>query len=205
MKEKWNERYHTEGFVYGEEPNQFFQEYLVGLPPGKILLPADGEGRNGVYAATLGWQVDSFDQSEQAQKKALLLAERKGVAIRYKVMDFSEVTTTYHAGNFDVIALIFSHLPFSLKEEYFQKLPALLRSGGYLILEGFSKNHVHCQQNDHRVGGPADIDMLYSEDEIRRLFHQLNIIRLTEEEVCLSEGYGHNGVSSVIRFLGQKI
>jgi hypothetical protein len=48
MKEFWNERYANEEYAYGEEPNEFFKQELARLQPGRILLPADGEGRNGV-------------------------------------------------------------------------------------------------------------------------------------------------------------
>ena len=60
-KKKWDERYKEEKFAYGKEPNLFFKEWLPKFKPGSILMPADGEGRNGVYAAKLGWKVTSFE------------------------------------------------------------------------------------------------------------------------------------------------
>lgn len=59
--DRWNERYSKEEFAYGEEPNQYLKEQLEKLDVGKILFPAEGEGRNGVYAAKLGWNVFAFD------------------------------------------------------------------------------------------------------------------------------------------------
>jgi hypothetical protein len=56
---RWNERFSNAEFVYGELPNEYFREQIDKLPVGKILLPAEGEGRNGVYAARLGWQVSA--------------------------------------------------------------------------------------------------------------------------------------------------
>jgi hypothetical protein len=38
--------------MYGTTPNEFFKQQLDLLEPGNILLPADGEGRNAVYAAS---------------------------------------------------------------------------------------------------------------------------------------------------------
>jgi hypothetical protein len=77
MKEFWNERYSNKLFVYGKEPNVFFREELEKMPVGKILLPAEGEGRNAVFAALQGWEVFAFDNSEEGMKKALLLASEK--------------------------------------------------------------------------------------------------------------------------------
>ena len=70
MKEFWNERYRQNEFAYGEEPNEFLKEQLAKLQPGSILFPAEGEGRNAVYAAQSGWQVSAFDISEEGKKKA---------------------------------------------------------------------------------------------------------------------------------------
>ena len=69
MKEFWNERYAAENYVYGTLPNTFFKYELSRLRPGKILLPAEGEGRNAVYAAEQGWDVYAFDYSHEAKRK----------------------------------------------------------------------------------------------------------------------------------------
>ncbi|NVM67000.1 hypothetical protein FHW88_005321 [Mucilaginibacter sp. SG538B] len=61
--EKWDQRYAEEEFAYGEQPNNFLQQQLSLLKPGKILFPAEGEGRNAVFAAGLGWAVSAFDIS----------------------------------------------------------------------------------------------------------------------------------------------
>ena len=66
MKEFWNARYNTESYAYGKNPNQYFKDQIGLLPPGKILLAAEGEGRNAVYAASLGWDVFAYDFSEKA-------------------------------------------------------------------------------------------------------------------------------------------
>lgn len=69
-----NDHYSENKTVYGENPNEFFKEQLLKLKPGRLLLPAEGEGRNAVFAAKHGWQVDAFDYSEAAKMKALTLA-----------------------------------------------------------------------------------------------------------------------------------
>ena len=70
-KNSWETRYKEKGHAYGEAPNLFFEEWLQKFEPGSILMPADGEGRNGVFAAKLGWKVTSFDLSEAGKTKAL--------------------------------------------------------------------------------------------------------------------------------------
>ena len=62
-KQFWDDRYSSGNYIYGTQPNRFFKEQIDKLEPGKLLLPAEGEGRNAIYAAREGWQVDAFDIS----------------------------------------------------------------------------------------------------------------------------------------------
>jgi len=74
MKDFWNERYDEESYAYGNSPNVFFKQQLDKLKVGSLLLPAEGEGRNAVYALSWGWEVLAFDFSESAMVKAKKLA-----------------------------------------------------------------------------------------------------------------------------------
>jgi len=203
MHPNWDERYSREEFAYGEEPNGFFKEQLQSLPAGKILLPADGEGRNGVYAAQRGWQVSCADLSTEGKKKALALAAARQVTISYEVGDLDEME--FEVASFDVIALIYAHFPAAIKSKLQQKLTNYLKPGGLVIFEAFSKSHLPLRKADPKVGGPMDIDMLFSLDELKIDFQGLEIILLEEAEVTLNEGAFHNGESSVIRFVGRKV
>jgi hypothetical protein len=73
----WNQRYGNAEYVYGEDPNKFLASQIKVLKPGKIIFPCEGEGRNAVFAAFLGWQVAAFDGSAVGQFKALQLAAKK--------------------------------------------------------------------------------------------------------------------------------
>lgn len=167
MDNKWDEQYRIEEYRYGETPNLFFKEVIDTLPVGKILLPADGEGRNGVYAAKTGWETDSFDQSSRGREKALRLAEKNNVSLSYKVMGFEDVTENYMPDSYDVIALIYVHLPLPVKEKYHKSLLPLLRKGGYVIIEGFNKG-----QRQNQLENPmAGFNTPYSLYRLSRVFN----------------------------------
>lgn len=202
MKDFWNERYSKTEFAYGEEPNNFLKEQIEKLPVGKILFPAEGEGRNAVFAAKLGWQVSAFDQSIEGKRKAEKLAENNSVKIDYQVGGLDSLT--YSPEYFDVIALIYAHFSADLKSNYHKMLDGYLRKGGILIFEAFSKRHLEYNTQNEKVGGPKDQAMLFSVDELKIDFSNYEVIELGEKEIELNEGIYHNGKGSVIRFVGIK-
>ncbi|SDG44231.1 Methyltransferase domain-containing protein [Pedobacter terrae] len=200
--DRWNDRYGTDEFAYGEQPNNYLKEQLMQLETGTILFPAEGEGRNAVFAAKLGWKVSAFDISIEGKNKALQLAENNNVSIDYQVGELQELD--YKAEQFDAIALIYAHFPSAIKSIYHKILSNYLRRGGLLIFEAFSKQHLDYLAKDEKVGGPKEIDMLFSIDEIRADFENFEIIVLEEKEIELNEGLFHNGQGSVIRFIGKR-
>lgn len=200
MKEFWDDRYAEEGYAYGEEPNVFFKQEVDKLPIGKLLMPAEGEGRNAVYAATLGWDVYAFDISEEGKKKADELAQKNGVTINYIVSDFDAIP--YENESFDAVGLIYAHFTPDLRSDYHQKLISLLKHGGSLIFEGFSKEHLHYNQKNPKVGGPRDIAMLYSLEELSSDFDHLEIHTQNETLTALDEGKYHVGQGSVVQLIG---
>ncbi len=200
--DRWNDRYRTEEFAYGEQPNNYLKEHLEKLNSGKILFPAEGEGRNAVFAAKRGWEVSAFDISLEGKNKALQLAENNQVSIDYQIGELE--TLNYKPEQFDALALIYAHFPAAIKSSYHKSLSAYLRKGGIVILEAFSKNHLGYLAKNKNVGGPKEIDMLFSMEEIKSDFADFEIIILEEKEIELSEGLFHNGQGSVIRFVGQK-
>ena len=200
--DRWNERYSTNEFAYGEQPNNYLKEQLEKLTVGTILFAAEGEGRNAVFAAKLGWTVSAFDISIEGKNKALRLAETNNVTIDYQVGELQ--TLNFNPEQFDAIALIYAHFPADIKSLYHNSLDKYLRKGGLIIFEAFSKKHIDYIAKNEKVGGPKDIASLFSIDEIKSDFDNYEIIELEEKVIELKEGLFHNGEGSVIRFVGRK-
>jgi SAM-dependent methyltransferase len=199
---RWDDRYSSEEFAYGEEPNNYLKELLEKLSPGTVLFPAEGEGRNAVFAAKLGWKVSAFDISEEGKNKAIKLAETNNVPIDYQVGELE--TLNFQPRQFDAIALIYAHFPAAIKSEIHKQLNQLLREDGIIIFEAFSQKHLEYLAINEKVGGPKDIESLFSIEEIKADFPNYEIIELEEKEIELNEGLFHNGTGSVIRFIGRK-
>ncbi|MEN8764697.1 MAG: methyltransferase domain-containing protein [Wenyingzhuangia sp.] len=202
--EMWDNRYAKDTYAYGTKPNLFFKatiaEYQLN---GKMLLPAEGEGRNAVHAAKEGFEVTAFDISSQGKKKALKLAEKEKVMINYEIGNLFDLKLVDQ--KYDVAALIFAHFPSDVVSIYHHKIADLIIDGGIIILEGFSKNHLEMRNINPKVGGPNKSEMLFSVESIKKDFTNFEIIKLEEVEVDLNEGEFHNGSGKVIRFIGRKI
>lgn len=196
VRDFWNDRYKTSKYAYGIFPNQFFKEQLEGIKPSTILLPAEGEGRNAVYAASLGWEVTAFDISSSGREKAMQLAKQMEVSINYEISDVLDFETN---GYYDAIGLSYAHLPSEIRKEAYQHLLQFLNIGGIVIFEAFAKS-----QLGKSSGGPKNLEMLFSIEEIKAEFPQLEFKILKEESIELSEGDYHQGKAEVIRFVGVK-
>ena len=202
MEEFWNNRYKDKAFAYGIAPNAFFKESIETLHlKGSILLPGEGEGRNAIYAAKKGLDVTAFDISIEGKKKALALAHLENVNIKYEVGELHQLH--FKPNSFDVLALIYAHFPQD-KEALNKKLATLVKAKGYIIFEAFSTDNLAYREKNPQIGGPPDIHMLFTLQEIKTTFSNFETILLEQIEVELSEGTSHNGLANVIRYIGKK-
>jgi len=196
-EEFWNQRYKINSTVYGDQPNTFFKEELLKLQSGKLLLPAEGEGRNALFAASIGWEVTAFDFSVEARKKALEAALAKHLKIAYTAEDINEIILPEKT--YDAIGLIYVHLESALRATFHKKCMKALKPGGVIILEAFSKN-----QMNNTSGGPKDMSMLHSRESLLKEFDGLQISLCKEEDTFLDEGKFHAGIAAVVRLVAIK-
>jgi len=197
MKELWDKRYNTDQFIYGTTPNGFLKSELDKLKAGKILLPGEGEGRNAIYAASRGWSVEAFDQSQVAAEKALAFAAKKGLEIDYQVSGLEEYS--FKTKHFDVVGLIYFHVSPPARILLHSQVFNALKPGGVLILEAF-----HTSQLGNSTGGPPSLDLLFKEETLLSDFASLEMIEMSQTRVILDEGPFHQGKAEVIRFVGRK-
>ncbi|MFZ2949605.1 MAG: class I SAM-dependent methyltransferase [Desulfuromonadaceae bacterium] len=193
----WDERYREPGFAYGTAPNEFLASIVHRIPHGKILSLAEGEGRNAVYLASLGYQVTGVDGSAVGLRKAEELAAERGVVI-----------TTIHANlrefeikpeQWDAIIACYCHVPPEIRIPLHQAAVRGLNSGGVFVLEAFSK-----EQLAYGTGGPQSLDMLMSLEEVTRELSGLEFVHAVRIERDVREGSKHTGLASVVQVMGVK-
>ncbi len=197
MKSVWDERYSEPGLAYGPDPNLFIKSFLDKHEPGRILFPAEGQGRNAIYAAIKGWKVDAFDYSEIARQKALQESERAGVQINYWVEELQ--TFSSNSSIYDAIALCYVHIAQEERKLFYESLIDALKTGGLLVMEAFTRT-----QLAYRSGGPKTEDLLYSQEIVELDFRSLETVFIQELKTKLNEGKYHVGEAHVVRYVGRK-
>jgi hypothetical protein len=194
---RWNERYREPRYFYGTEPNRHVARALAGIPPGRALFLAEGEGRNAVHAAALGHAVTAVDSSVQGRRKALQLAASRGVELTYELDDvFAHPWTRQR---WDTVVLCFAHFLPDRRRELHRRAAAALRPGGWIILQSFA-----LQQHGRASGGPPDRERLQDIDEIRGEFPGVVWTEAVAGEEMLAEGVGHRGLAAVNSLVGVK-
>jgi hypothetical protein len=128
----------------------------------------------------------------------MMLAREHKVNIDYRISSLLDYP--HQSASFDLIALIFFHIMPEARRLYHSLLVSALRPGGLLVMEAFSKKQLN---NDS--GGPKDISLLYSEEELADDFRELSIEMNRAERIKLDEGPHHQGFADVIRFTGRKM
>lgn len=199
MSMVWDERYASDDYHFGTEPNAFLVSQRHLLKPGmSCLAVADGEGRNGVWLAGQGLDVLSVDASPVASAKAQKLAAQRGVDLKYEVADLLE--WSWGESRYDVVAAIF--IQFATPEQrgrLFANIKRTLKPGGLLLLQGYTP-----RQLEYGTGGPSQADNLYTEPMLRSAFSDMEIMQLREHDDFISEGAGHHGMSALIDLAARK-
>ncbi|MBL7744166.1 MAG: class I SAM-dependent methyltransferase [Chitinophagaceae bacterium] len=197
MQQFWDQRYAENETVYGYKPNTFFKQFIDSHKPGTLLLPAEGEGRNAVYAASRGWHVDAFDFSEVAREKAMDFARGERVGINYEVKSIEEFKASKQ---YDTVALIYVHLSEPLRKKFHREIYDVIKPGGFLVLEAFAK-----EQLQFKSGGPKEISLLYDAPSLCNDFPFLHLMTCGQQEIVLDEGQYHKGKAAVLRMTGQRL
>ncbi|HET8695650.1 MAG TPA: class I SAM-dependent methyltransferase [Aquabacterium sp.] len=203
MREFWNQKFEGDAYKYGEQPNAFLKQEAGRIRPhANVLVPGDGEGRNGVWLAEQGHQVVSVDCSDVGLVKAQDLARRRGVErqVQTRLADLTEWRPAPQA--FDAVVVCYLHLPSSQRPAVMANLLQALKPGGLLVLEAFHPNQLGLTS-----GGPKDVDLLYTLQALRDDASHSDVAGAEllgwEGEVDLNEGPFHQGRAQVTRWIWQ--
>ncbi len=193
----WDEKFSADHYIYGTDPNDFLAAQVGAIPKGRVLCIGDGEGRNGVFLATQGYQVTSVDSSRVGLGKAQKLAAEKGVTLETVVADLNDFDMGHAA--WDGVVSIYCHLPEPLRQKVHGNIVRALNPGGVLLLEAYTP-----KQLEYNMGGPPVVELMYTADILRRDLAGLEFEHLQELDREVIEGTHHFGMGAVVQAIAQK-
>ncbi|MCA9591416.1 MAG: class I SAM-dependent methyltransferase [Myxococcales bacterium] len=193
----WDERYSGETYAYGTEPNELLRNEASRIPKGRVLCLAEGEGRNAVFLAGLGYDVTAVDFSKAGLAKAERLAKERGVALTTVHADLA--TYAPPEGTFSGVIAIFAHLPPAVRKRVHALIPRVLAPGGVLVLEAYTPAQIPLG-----TGGPKDPAMTMTLDGLREELAPLTIVIGRELERDIQEGAFHSGPSATVQVVAKR-
>jgi len=172
-RQQWDERYSGAGFEWSVNPNQFVAAELAGLPPGRALDLAAGEGRNSVWLAERGWSVTAVDFSRVGLEKGRKLGAARGLRdsqVDWVVADLTEYIPAREA--YDLVLIAYLQVEAALLARVLDRAAAALVPGGTLLVVGHDLANL-----TEGVGGPQSPDVLYTPESITAELPRLRILR----------------------------
>ena len=198
MGNPWNERFGSEQYVYGEEPNLFIKNQAHRLEKGrKVVCFAEGEGRNAVYLAKQGLDVTAYDYAQNGLKKTEALAESNGVKIETEQKDL--IHDSVPDAEFDAAIMVFGHFAKHDQKTVFDKLVHAVKPSGIVMLEVYSEDQVQ-----YGTGGPKTVDMLYDPADLLQWLKGFKVLHFFYGEQERIEGQLHTGTGHVIQVILEK-
>jgi SAM-dependent methyltransferase len=129
----WDDRFSKQAYAYGEAPNDFLVWAAPQVKKGKVISLSEGEGRNAVYLAQLGFEVTAVDFSSVGLAKAQALAEKHQVKIECVLADLNDLQL--EPNTWDVVVSVFSQPESPIRQRLNAQLASSLKMGGALIHE----------------------------------------------------------------------
>lgn len=198
-QQTWDKRFEADGYIFGTEPNVWLAGHAGLLTPGmRVLAVADGEGRNSVWMAQRGLQVDAFDISPVGVQKAKKLATDANVDVNYSISSVED--WPWKVGEYDAVVAIFIQFADpATRATLFRQMKSALKPDGLILLQGYTP-----KQLEYKTGGPPLVEHLYTEDLLREAFGDMDISEMRFYDAVLHEGSQHSGQSAVVGMVARK-
>ncbi|MBO4790238.1 MAG: class I SAM-dependent methyltransferase [Oxalobacter sp.] len=194
----WDKVYEGNDFAFGREPNAWFASKASYLKKGqRILMVADGEGRNSIWCAQKGLVVDAFDLSAKGIEKARHFALESGVKVNFTVAGVDD--WDWEPNAYDAVTLILCQFATpSMRKKLFADCIKTLKTGGLFFVLGYT-----VKQLEYGTGGPPNAAQLYTEAMLRDLVQGMAVLELESFDMEVSAGR-HRGKSAFVGLVSCK-
>jgi SAM-dependent methyltransferase len=159
----WDSRYDQTDLMWSQGPNQWVEDVTTGLPAGRALDLAAGEGRNAIWLAERGWHATALDFSAVAlDRAARIAAERLGPGVsRFSTQQADLLVHRPEPSSYDLVLVVYLQIAADQRAVVLRSAADAVAPGGMLLVTA------HDSDNAERgYGGPPDPAVLYSAADV---------------------------------------
>ncbi|MDH3316824.1 MAG: class I SAM-dependent methyltransferase [Gammaproteobacteria bacterium] len=160
-RNRWDQRYRDGSYRARPDATVLLEKWQPKLPRGRALDVACGAGRNALYLAACGYEVDAVDIAPFALEKARATARERELEINWIEADLD--TFVPQKSQYDLVVVARY-----VNRRLMPRLAGGLKPGGALVFE-------HHFRTDLEVDGPKDPDFRLAPGELRQQFAELDI------------------------------
>lgn len=159
----WDKKYSTDEYIYTKTANRFVIEYCEPLKGKTAIDLAGGEGRNSIWLAKNGYQVENIDFSQVALDKFLRFAKEEKLADRVLATCADATKFDSKLGQVDLAIIAYLQIPQRKLAKALKRLAKSVRPGGHLFGVWHSRDNLA-----GGFGGPRDPKLLPNIDSITK-------------------------------------
>lgn len=167
-------------------PSRFLVESFDLLPRGTALDLAMGNGRNAIYLASRGFDVDGVDIDPEVVARARATARRLAAPIRAVIGNVEDGTYIVPIEYYDVI-LVFNYL----YRPVLKDIRDGVRPGGVVVYQTYTIEQP-------RYGKPTNPAHLLEPGELKRVFADWEILRYREGIEVERPGRGPRALAGIV-------
>ena len=162
-REFWEERYRSADRIWSGRPNPQLVAEVAGLPPGRALDVACGEGGDALWLAGRGWQVTGLDLAQAALDRVGAACAQAGPEVAARVRTVRGDIGTWDPGvaQYDLVTSHFLHLPPADRAAAFGRMAAAVAPGGTLLVVAH-----HGSDLATTIGRPDQPELFFEPDDV---------------------------------------
>lgn len=165
----WDDRYRRGAYPSDPEASPVLRRYVDAFPSGPALDVATGTGRNALFLASAGYEVDAIDRSGVGLRRARERAVERGVADRVNWLQADLAGFEFPTERYAAITVSYYRAV-----DRFPDLEEALVPGGYLFVEH------HLRSTEPTPSGPSSDRYRFGANELLRAGLGLTVLYYDE-------------------------
>jgi len=182
----WDERFREGAYPTNPAPSSVLRGYVDAFPEGPALDVATGTGRNAVFLAGQGYDVEAVDQSREGLAITRENAAREGTADRLRLVQADVPSFEFPEDRYAVVTVSFYRAV-----DRFPDITDALAPGGYLFVEH------HLRAAGPTPAGPSGDRYRFAANELLRAGLDLTVLHY-DEGIEQSEEHGRAAVARLL-------